>query len=385
MDSRKSQPERDDSGMTENKEIKSAPQNDKGEAARVSGGEEDAIKTASPGETGARGFLVKVGSFAGGYWHTFRGWLGRMSKTDKWALAICLLMAVVVWLYVMSGNDTGYENSLTFVNVSIEGDEAMGVNNLTIIGGNSNMVTITLKGRRADIGGLTAKDIKAYIDVGQITGPGQYDLDVKMELPANSTLVSVEPAKVWVNVDTKSSVELKIEMKVNYNTDNSYDVVFIPNVSRVTVSGPQSILDTIGYAAVKGEIGTITKSQKMSGKVALYDKSHRLIDSPHLEISVAEVMINIPVTTTKIVPLRVAFVGDSLKYEVTHKGPEQLTLMGEPELLAGIDEIVIYTVNDGDFLPREEKIIYIGTLSLPDGVVVIESDTEISLVIERLY
>ena len=358
MDSKNPQPEREEPGINEN----------------------DITSEKIP-------FYYKVADIAKRYWQALKGGVSRMTRTDKWALAICLLLAVTVWLYVMSTIDTSYENPLTFVNVSIKGDESLRNNNLSIISGSNNMVTVTLKGRRADIGGLNAKDIKAYVDVSQINGPGEYDLDVKVDVPSNSTLVSIEPAKLLVEVDVNSSKELEIQVKLNYNTDSSYEVSFIPDVTRVTVKGPKSILDTIEYAAVKGEIGAITKSQKMSGKVALYDKSHRMIDSPYLEVSVAEVMINIPVLAYKNVPVKVAFVGDSLKYDVTKNGPEQLTLKGEPSLLAEINEIVIYTVSDSNFTPGEEKIIsiFVDSLDLPEGVVVQDENTAFTLIIERRY
>ena len=97
------------------------------------------------------------------YWLIAKEWLlsRNMGKNDRWAFVVCLLLALSVWLYVMSTDDTSYEHTLSYVVVDLEGMEALSQADMSVISGFDNVVSITLKGKRADIGGLTAEQIHA--------------------------------------------------------------------------------------------------------------------------------------------------------------------------------------------------------------------------------
>lgn len=343
----------------------------------------------SPGQPGGwQSFINKILTHLQGYYLTVKGWFvnKKMSRKDKWAIAICFLMSVTVWLYVMSTNDTGYENSLSYVTVNILGKDTLKNNDLSIISGFDNIVTVTLKGKRADIGGLTPNEINAYIDVSEITASGQYPLPVKIEVPENSTLVSVEPSAVSVNVDVNSERVIKIEVMLEYVIDAAYTLgEMLPNYTSVTVTGPKSILDTIAYAAVKSDVGTIKTSQKLSGKVALYDVYNQEINNPYLKCSVNEVSVTVPVTMRKTVPLVIDFVGGySTQYDRTIS-PAEVTLIGDPLIVSKIEQISVFTVNNNDFIVGEQKAMHIDILELPEGVVVSESYKGVNIIIERLY
>lgn len=323
-----------------------------------------------------------------GYWYIIRDWFTgkNISKTDRWAFAVCFVMAVVVWLYVMSTNDTGYEKEVSSVVVDIEGISSLNSQNMSIINGFDNLVTIKLKGKRADIGALTAEDLRVYIDVSQVTETGRLTLPVNIELPKNSSLVSIEPSQVNVSVDVNSSVEVDLKVKMDYVLDASYKLSEpLPDHKTVVVSGPASVLETIKYAAVTFNPGVIEKSLNLVGTVYLYDEYDKVINNPYLKCNVSEVTVEVRVTTTKTVPLKINFTnGISTNYTVTMQ-PSEVTLIGDPLLLRDINEIIAYTVNDGDIQVGEPKIKYISNLDLPDGVTMEESEKGVSIIIERNY
>ena len=136
----------------------------------------------------------------------------RGTKGDRWAMAVCLLLSISVWLYVMSTNDTGFEKQLSGVGVQIEGESVLATKNMSIINGYDNNVTVTLKGKRGDIGTLTANDLHMYVDVSNINESGRYTLQVMVDLPKNSTLVSIEPSHIAVNVDVRASAMVNVKV-----------------------------------------------------------------------------------------------------------------------------------------------------------------------------
>lgn len=310
----------------------------------------------------------------------------RGTKGDRWAMAVCLLLSISVWLYVMSTNDTGFEKQLSGVGVQIEGESVLATKNMSIINGYDNNVTVTLKGKRGDIGTLTANDLHMYVDVSNINESGRYTLQVMVDLPKNSTLVSIEPSHIAVNVDVRASAMVNVKVGLDYAMDASYEISDIkPTSESVLVSGPKSVLDTIKYAGVSFNVGQIDKSMTLVGTVLLYDEYDVVISNPYVKCNTSEITVSVKVTTKKTVPLMIRFAnGISNNYNVTLH-PSSVTLVGDPGLLKDISELYVYTVNDGDIKVGQPLIMHLSDFDLPEGVSVVDPDRGVSINIERIY
>ncbi len=334
-------------------------------------------------------FLKKILQIIKGYLRTLRNWLGMgdLTRSDKWAVAFCVLFAFSIWLYVMNTGDTTYENSIKNVVVAIEGREGISSGNMSIISGYSDVVTVTLKGKRSDIGNLSAGDIRAYVDVSEITQPGLYPLSVKVVLPSDALLVSIEPSSVSVDVDKNADQSVRIDVKLNYAADASFTVGEPElNFNTVTVTGPRSVLDEIKYAAAVFNPGVITTSLTLSGSIALYNEYNQIIDNPFIKMSVTDIIVRVPVTMRKTVPVTVTFLsGVSSNYHVSIT-PAEITLVGDPQLLADIHEVSVFTINNDLMVVGKPINMNVGTIdSLPSGVTWENSEHGIAVNIERLY
>ncbi len=345
----------------------------------------DELGTAEP----VRGsLLTRTIEMLKGYAEIVRDWLTgkRGSRGDRWAFALCLLLSVSVWLYVMSTETTGYEQSLAGVSVGIEGASSLSSANMSVIEGYDRTVTVTLSGKRGDIGSLTADDVRVYVDVSQIDVTGRYNLPVQVELPKNSTLVSIEPSQIAVNVDVNTSRTVDVKVKLDYVLSAEYSLSEPqPDHETVVISGPASVLDTVAYAAVSFNAGVIDKSLNLVGSVGLYDEYGMPISNPYVKCNVSEIKVAVKVTTTRTVPLKIKFAnGVSSNYNVSLH-PSEVTIVGDPQLVNGIDELYVYTINDGDVEVGRPLILHISRFELPDGVSVVDSERGVSIDIERIY
>ncbi len=321
------------------------------------------------------------------YWMVFRGWYTRnMTRADKWAVVICLLFSFTIWLYVMNTSDTGYENKISYVTVDIEGKSAIDAGGMSITSGYGNVVTITLKGKRSDIGGLSAADIKAYVDASDIKETGRYNLPVLFNLPENSEIISVEPSTIPVSVDKNTQVTRAIKVKLNYSANAKYTVGdYILNYDTVTITGTQTALDEVAYAAAVFNPGEITTSLTLSGSIALYNKYDQVIDNPYLKLSVTDIIVKVPVTMRKTVTVTVSFTNSiSSNYEISIT-PAEITLVGDPQILNDINEVSVYTINNDLITVDSPFKMRISSINLPDGVVWENSEQGINITVERLY
>ncbi|NLW73311.1 MAG: hypothetical protein GX057_00210 [Clostridiales bacterium] len=330
----------------------------------------------------------KIKARAKNYWLIAKEWLlsRNMGKGDRWAFVVCLLMALSVWLYVMSTDDTSYEHTLSYVVVNLEGMENLTRSDMSVISGFDNVASVTLRGRRADIGGLTAEQVNAYVDLSEITETGRHTLPVKVDLPGYSTLVSIEPSHVTVNVDINAVKDVEVRVKIDYVVDATYIIGDpVPNHKTVMVTGPQSVLDKIEYAGVSFSPGHITTSLNLSGTLKFYDEYGRIVDNPYLKCDVSTITVSVTVTMRKTVPLTVTFEsGISSNYHVEIK-PGEIILLGDPKILSEINEISVYTVKINEGSVGVPLIRHISRLGLPEGVIWENADEGINISIERLY
>jgi len=310
----------------------------------------------------------------------------RGTKTDRWAMAVCLFLSISVWLFVMSSNDTGFEKQLAGVDINIEGGVALSAQNMSIINGHDNTATVTLKGARGDIGSLTSDDLHMFVDVSEISEPGRHVLKVMVDLPKNSTLVSINPSEIAVNVDVISSNTVDVKVGLDYSMDASYSISeTIPSKESVLVTGPKSVLDTIKYAGVSFDVGRIDKSLTLVGTIQLFDEYNNPIANPYIKCNVSEITVLVRVTTTKTVPLSVKFVdSDCLVNKLT---PSTVTLIGDPAVLGDMKEFIISIDSEDYNLPVSKLTeITINDLKLPDGVYVSEeTDLPIKIEVTRFY
>lgn len=309
----------------------------------------------------------------------------RGTKADRWAMAVCLVMSVTVWLFVMSTDDPGFEKQLTGVEVNIEGSSVLSGGNMSIINGYGNNVNVTLKGKRGDIGSLSAEDLHMYVDVSGIIEPGRYTLPVLLDLPKNSTLISIEPSNIAVNVDVNSSTMIDVKVGLDYSMDASYSISeTVLSKESVLVSGPKSVLDTVKYAGVNFNVGRIDKSLTLVGAVQLFDEYGNVISNPYVKSNVSEITVLIKVTTTKSVPL-VAKISNN--YSIMEFKPSTITVEGDPIVLNDISEISVCTINFYDYDVGEHTVT-INDLELPDGVYVAEASRDslpVKIKIKRIY
>ena len=340
-------------------------------------------------ETVGSGFIHIVR----GYWVVFKDWVKNItiSRSERWAMAICLLLAMTVWIYVVNVDDTGHQETVEFVLVELDGTSTLKNYNMSVISGYNNAVTVTLRGKRSDIGSLTAEDIYAYVDVGEVREVGRHSLPIKVDLPQNSTLVSIEPSTVSVQIDENSIIDVDVEVKMgHYILDAAYSLGEpVPAKKTVTVVGPKSVLETIEYAAVTIDAGNIMSSVNFVNKVQLFDEFDNVIDNPYLKCDVSEISVYVPVTMTKTVAVNIGFVnGVNANYNY-RIDPAEITLTGDPQVLATIDSLVVFEVTDAELAKIEETgvpiVKHINNPKLPDGVSMSDETKEkgINVIIER--
>ena len=132
-------------------------------------------------------------------------------------MVVSLLCSLVMWAYVSSLDNTDKE--ITFNNREVEfrgQDEILAERDLSISSVDVKTVSIVVRGERSNITKLKSSDIKAVIDVSNITQPNDMTWAYRLEFPdyvdSNSiTVVRKNPETINFTVvkNEKKTIEVK--------------------------------------------------------------------------------------------------------------------------------------------------------------------------------
>lgn len=317
----------------------------------------------------------------------------KLGAFDIIAYLMCLIISFGIWSYVVMLENENYEYTFEQVAVQLDGiNELKNERNLSIISGYDQKVSITVVGSRREILQYTSEDIFARVDLGGVATADRYSLDVSVELPANIKFVSSEPSKVNVFVDenTTTTVDLKVNLLYNVASDLTIHEPE-PNVDKITVTGPKTILETIAGAQITYDLGTVTTGVNFNSSIVLVDEEGSEVKNPYVKTDITDVMVKVPVTMEKTLPLAAHYTAndtDRFTYSVIFT-PETVKVTGDPRTVA---EMTAVEVNVDDITNSQGgSVTTANNLMLPENVMMLDksiktvsySVTKIEIVVDE--
>lgn len=283
---------------------------------------------------------------------------------------LCVAVAVIIWLYVMSNDSPDYERTFSGVPVSIENTALLSSSNgLTVLSGAGNLADITITGKKSDLISYSLEDIVASVDVGRITEAGRHQLSVSVTTPSGAILKSVSPTSVEIYVDQIATKTVPVQANiVSIQYDQSISLgVPTPDVSAVTISGPASVIDAAKYAVVNLELGTVTTSVSARGELRLLTEDGAVIDNSFVVLSQSSVGVSIPVYIEREIPITVGtkygfFNEENATIRVV---PGSIMVRADPKLLNGVESLEVAIIDEKQITSSETQIV---TITLPAGM-----------------
>ena len=96
---------------------------------------------------------------------------------------LCLVVATVIWLYVMYMHRTDFEVVIEDVPIELRGeDRILEKYDLEVVDGDFT-VDITIRGKKSVIDTYTKGNIKAYADIRNISNAGDFEMEIKYDIP----------------------------------------------------------------------------------------------------------------------------------------------------------------------------------------------------------
>lgn len=232
----------------------------------------------------------------------------KKNKTiDFIAKVICLLLAFFLWYYAVSVDTVNYEEEFAEIPVEIvnKGEYA-------VLSGDGITVDVTVSGNRGAVQKLKNSDIRAYVDVSNVTEAGEKLFDIQFKLPSGVTLKKTSIGAVTVYLDSKTSKTVSVEAKpFNYSMSSEY-TLNISKISDIVITGPEQIVNKVARAELPVDLNgeSITSGRKYSGKLILIGEDGSEIaeaDRRYLRLSSDTASVTVSLYGNATVPVSVVF------------------------------------------------------------------------------
>ncbi|MBC8015239.1 MAG: hypothetical protein H7X79_05785 [Sporomusaceae bacterium] len=265
--------------------------------------------------------------------------MDRLPKKNLTAKIIALIMAIVLWVYVMNEQNPPVETSM---------EVALEVRNLSasmIATDIPESVRVKVRGPRSLIIALSNKDIKSYVELKDLAS-GRNTQKVNAVIPTSLELVEVSPEKITFQLDTVTSREIPVEGRIIGKPAPGLALGQITYSSlTAVVKGPSQILSTVAKVAATIDVSDKAADFALIAPLVPVDENGKQVEgvivSPgNQSISLAIV----PVVHKKIVDVRPNIVGVLAKGVLLNQisiNPERIEISGNDKVLEKTD--IIFT------------------------------------------
>lgn len=305
-----------------------------------------------------------------------------------WAV-ISLVAALAIWLYMTATQEEEIDVTLSGVQVVFAGEEDLqATRGLVITDVSTRTVDVTVRGTRLNIGSLAASDVQAVIDVSRFNSTSNstqsYNLVYPDGVDASAVrVVRSSPSTISFQVTRMDDKIVPVDAAFTGSVAEGYmlgDIEYEPR--SITVSGPQSVLETIDRVYVEVELMDLDATRTVEAPFTLRDADGNEITKDGLEFDFDTVTVTIPISKVKDVPIYVNLIegaGATRENTSIKLSESSITIAGDAATVDGINRIEVGPVDLTSF-----ELTYEGTLDvvLPNGVENISGIEEVDVSLE---
>ena len=282
--------------------------------------------------------------------------ISRVIGSRAFLVALSLLTAVVFWSILVASDGTlTRQKTFQNVSVSVTGEAALKSRGFIVTDDLDALISgvqMTVEVTQSNYARVSGTSYNPHIDLTQVTGEGENELNVAFSSQLYGPVVSCEPSSVTVNVERYITRRIPVVLETVGELSDYYLDSAKTDPTMLSVSGPQSLVSRVSRAVATLDIGLLSgdrRSDRAAVGIRLQDVSGGEIASDLIEITNQTVLTSTVVVETEIVPVRevplaVATLVSGTPaegYELVEIVPAQESMLvaADDEVLAAITEL----------------------------------------------
>ena len=245
--------------------------------------------------------------------HSFN--LSKLMDNNKFLKVLSCVIAILAWFVVTTTVDPNQTSVIRNVPLTIDlSGTPAAAQQLSVIEGGDQKISIKVEGKRYRIATLTAEDFIVTPILTDVTAAGGYTVQLNVQKKdvndSDFSIVSY-PQTVELSFDRVNSREFDVEAAADGISAASGYLKETPtaNPNKLTVKGAQSEIDQIARCVVVYD-GTAVLDDTLTakGRLVLYDKSGNELTLKHVTFSDTDFTITVPIYLQKDFPIKVSYI-----------------------------------------------------------------------------
>jgi YbbR domain-containing protein len=295
------------------------------------------------------------------------------------AKIVAVLVAVILWGYVMNDQNPSIEGSFNAQVKLINVPDGYKVTQST------ETIKITVKGPRSLFAANGDKNFQAHVDMQEAkSGKGSYK--VKVDMPQGFELVEVQPDTVDVELDPIVRRKVRADISVNGSPASGVTVAKVSQASaEVMIEGPSKAVSEV--ERVIGYVGLTNKNDvDFALQVPLTAINNDGREVQGIKIQPATMYVAVQMArglTKKIVSIRPVTDNDlpqNLELVGMKPNPLQIEIAGAENIISNLTTVATEKISLADVVGNTDKTV---KLALPPGVTVTNHDVLVRIVVKE--
>ena len=292
----------------------------------------------------------------------------KKNMINKFTLKILsLIIAILIWLLVRNVDDPIIVRTFYEIPVTIENASYLAENlEIPLLVDGKDTVKVRIKGARSVVNKLEKEDITAVADMTQIISKDTTPIMVPVEVTCtgiSDSDITVRPRNIQVNIEKQKSVEKTIAVSTgDTQPDKDYEIGNLKaNPEKVTISGPESIIDRIDKVVALVDVtGRKESNIEIKSQLKIYDKNLDELSAKQLEY------LNIKEISDNTIRIQAQFwkVKQNVKIKAEYSGEpkhgyevDSIYLVPDTVSVAGTEEALKKLEQEGNTLEIPGKYI----------------------------
>ena len=273
-----------------------------------------------------------------------------------WMKLLSLLLAVLLWNYVVSSNHTiTRSKTVTGLNGYVTSQSTLSTYGLALLDDPSSAltnVTVKLEVAQSDYALASTDNVQVMLDLSSVRTAGAQEVPLKASTTYGK-VTSILPESVTLTFETldSRSVPVSVELTGEKNADCWYSVSRT-NPSVITVSGAASVVRSISQARVYSDVSGVSESYMRAEPYVLLDGEGNEITQSMLTRTSSSITVVTDVYPTKEIPISTDIadvvtgrVAEGYEVKEITIQPESITVAADQELLEGLSELLIEPIS----------------------------------------
>lgn len=274
-------------------------------------------------------------------------------------MIVSLLVSLTLWIYITSVDKEEIKTTFRGVKVELVGEDLLrNTRNMVITDMDTSTVTVEVRGPRRVIGSWDSSMLSAQIDVSKLSRAAFTSQQYTISYPDGTDTTNVQVIRKTpetINFMVSPLVSKTIQVRGSFDGDlaDGYTAempVFEP--STIVITGAETYIKDVSYAWVTFGEGEVNSTYKVETGFTLMTENGVPCSNTGISFSSDVVTATLPVLDLKEVKLDVNIIegaGASAANTKVTIEPESITLAGDSALLAGMNRIVLDTIDLTDF------------------------------------